>query len=473
MKTTRRSIQALGLTALLAALTTTGCGSDAANAADDATSVLGVGGSDATATGERDDVELVDGGAAPDGSQQSSSASEWAVLELDDEAFAADPLAGIVIPAGFDAPLTSDQRELLALASQAAEAIPHDKPRAVAEESVAVTALRLDAPSLAYEYARRVENWRKGSLIADLAMHFVDRDEVGLAERLAERAFRIARGTEAEDPQSWRRARIAAKAGHVYVRVGRLADAANLLEGIQSPDMGIVDNARVKTMSDADFDQYLASVELATQAGDLELVVHTFGSCVELMDRFWMDGTRRERLEAVMRGYWSRMPIPERLKLIMRLADVAVGKEDAAAALGYLDEAQGVVDSTRWLPRHLLPVQAELAVMRFNAGDEAGGRSGLRTALSTYDTEWVDMTDIWRAGALRPVAEGFDRTGDAEQAALVYARVLEDGNVNPNVKPRAEDLAATCCSMALFGFEPDEAAWARMRELRVGLAQPL
>jgi len=469
MYPSRPSNSVLGSTLLLFALVATGCGAEDATQPRADASTSSVDGPARESQDGESNGGANDAGVDPTGTTDEAA---WSVAELDDEAFAADTLAGIVIPARYDAELEPYQVELLELAASAAERIPYEKPRATAEEGVAVTALRMDAPSVALEYARRVENWRRGSLVADIAMHFADRDEMELAEKLAERAFRIARGTEQEDPQSWRRARIAAKAGHVFVLAGRTGEVADLLQGLESSDMGIVDNARVKTMSDADFEQYLTSVELATQAGDLELIVHTFNSCVELVDRFWMDGTRRERLEAAMRSYWTKMPIPERLKLTMRLAEVAMGKEDSAKALAYLDEAQDVMDSARWLPRHLLPMQAELAVMRVNAGDGSGGRAELRDALATYDEEWVDMTDIWRAGALRPVAEGFHRTGDSAQAKLVYARVLEDGNVNPNVKPRAEDLSATCCSMALYAFEPDAAMLSRIRALRDGLVQP-
>lgn len=476
MHLNRRSAPNLGIVATLLLVTTTGCGAGSESDPSHTTSVIGTevsaSGDDVSASG----VAVNEGGGvAPAVDTVPGSAPRsgpWSVAEIDDEAFAADPLGGIEISAAFDAALAPYQVELIELAASAAETIPHDKPRATASEEVALAALRMDAPSLALAYTRRVENWRRGSLIADLAMYFTEQGEMELAERLADRAFRIARGTEAEDPQSWRRARIATKAGHVYILCGRSDEAAQLLQGVQSPDMGIVDNARVKTMSDDEFDAYLTNVELATQAGDLELIVHTFGSCVELIERFWMDGTRRERLESVMRGYWTKMPIPERLALQMRLADVAMDKEDSAKALAYLDEAQEVVDGSRWLTRHLLPVQAELAVMRFNAGAKSSGRGQLREALATYDGEWAEMVDIWRAGALRPVAEGFLEIGDREKAALLYTRVVADGNTNPNVKPRAEDFAATCCSMALHGFEPDQELWQRMRDVRASLVQP-
>jgi hypothetical protein len=35
------------------------------------------------------------------------------------------------------------------------------------------------------------------------------------------------------------------------------------------------------------------------------------------------------------------------------------------------------------------------------------------------------------------------------------------------------DLEATCCSMALAGFEPDEALWARIQRIRKDLAVAL
>jgi hypothetical protein len=56
--------------------------------------------------------------------------------------------------------------------------------------------------------------------------------------------------------------------------------------------------------------------------------------------------------------------------------------------------------------------------------------------------------------------------------ALLVVMTVEDCAANSDSKPRAEDLSATCCSMAESGVEPDAGLWTRMRAIRDGLREP-
>ena len=77
-----------------------------------------------------------------------------------------------------------------------------------------------------------------------------------------------------------------------------------------------------------------------------------------------------------------------------------------------------------------------------------------------------------RAAALRPIAEGYARLGDRDRALELYKRAVEEGVANPNSRPRANDLAATCASLAVVDLEPDAELMARLREVSEGLGDP-
>jgi hypothetical protein len=62
--------------------------------------------------------------------------------------------------------------------------------------------------------------------------------------------------------------------------------------------------------------------------------------------------------------------------------------------------------------------------------------------------------------------------GDTAAALAVYKQAVEAGMENPNSRPRAEDLAATCCSMAVHAVQPDAELFARIREICAGLSDP-
>ena len=82
------------------------------------------------------------------------------------------------------------------------------------------------------------------------------------------------------------------------------------------------------------------------------------------------------------------------------------------------------------------------------------------------------IVNIYRAQCLRSIAEAWHALGDQPRALAAYARAAEAGVENPNSRPRADDLAATCCSLATNNCEPDTALWKRLEAIRDGLGDP-
>lgn len=389
------------------------------------------------------------------------------------EAAPADDVAATVVLV--EPELEAFQVELLELAFDVASAVPsspHHKTRGALQEEVATCALRLEQHERALAYAERIANWRRGNTYADVAMFLSERGAGERAAGLIERAREIALATDPDLPQSWRSGRILAKIAYVLVVLDRTAEADRLAGALESSDQGIVDRARARTMEPEDFERRMQAVDEVVRRGDLEQVTYAYEACVELFERFYADEVRRALVLEKLRGSWKQVPIPVRLDITLQLVDVALGQGDPEGALVLLEDAQTVVDGSKWRVRDLVPMRSRLAVMRFRCGDEKGGRAALAHALATYDDEWPDIVDIWRAETLRPVAEGFVALGDRERALSVYRRVVNDGVTNPNSKPRAEDLVATLCSLALHGFEPDEELAEALSAARAGLSDP-
>src|SRR5262249_52432360 len=115
---------------------------------------------------------------------------------------------------------------------------------------------------------------------------------------------------------------------------------------------------------------------------------------------------------------------------------------------------------------------ANLAELRYRAGDEKNARGEADRALLFFDTARVQIVNIWRAGALRAVAEAYRTMGDKAATLKVYKRAVEEGVGNPNSRPRAEDLGERSCSMALQGVEPDEDLRGRLHQVCDALAEP-
>ena len=86
--------------------------------------------------------------------------------------------------------------------------------------------------------------------------------------------------------------------------------------------------------------------------------------------------------------------------------------------------------------------------------------------------EREQIVDIYRAGVLRDLAEAESVMGDAASALALYAQAVEEGVHNINSRPRAEDLSATCRSMAVHGVAPDPELRERMAAIFEGLGSP-
>ncbi len=161
-----------------------------------------------------------------------------------------------------------------------------------------------------------------------------------------------------------------------------------------------------------------------------------------------------------------------RVEALCALVLTALDHKDQAKALELVTKAQQLVDGAKWTAESGIPLRARLAGFRHRAGDSERARSDLDNALALYEAQRGEIVDIYRAGVLRPLAESYQLMGDGAAALKLYKRALEEGSLNPNSRPRAEDLSATCCSMAICAVEPDAELRARILHVLGGLGDP-
>lgn len=385
-----------------------------------------------------------------------------------------DAYAGADRPAAaaapVDAPLAPFRGDLLELAFETASSIPvqpHIKSRSRAQEAVVSACLGLDQPVRAAGYVERIDSWRRGVGYGDLALYCARNGHAGEARRYAELAARIS-----ESAEDWRRDSIRVRVARVHAWLGQMQEADRFEQGVVESETGKV--AGVKAIADDGqrFDEQMRVLEQLVASGNFDVTRNVLESCAELYDRFYDDAPRRSALEVTIRSSWSNMQGFIRIDLLLRLADSALDHGDRTRALELVEEAQAFFDGAVWPLEHRIPRAAKIAAMRSRAGDPERARRDLDQALALFDAEGDRIVDIYRARALRPLAEAFRSAGDTEAAHAVYARAVDAGVVNPNSRPRAEDLAATCSSMAASGVEPDAELWARIRRIRAELGAP-
>ncbi|MDI6451234.1 hypothetical protein [Anaerobaca lacustris] len=369
-----------------------------------------------------------------------------------------------------DASLASYQEELLEIAFGAASAMPvdpHIKNRSRLQETVVAACLSLEQPQRAVRYAEQIHDWRRGAAYADLALFYAQRRLDSYVQPLLDQAAEIAAGEE-----DWRKERIRVKIAQVHALMGRVEMATRFEQGVEPAERGKVARIEVRIAAPDSFDEQMEALTTLIDTQQFDIVRNALAACVELFNRFYDDLDCRTQAEDKIKASWGSLPVFVRIELLMELANASLAHADSAKALALLDEAKNFVESPRWQPQSIIPLMAQLARLRFRAGDEAGARAEAERALDLFGAKRDTIVNIYRAQTLRPIAEAYYAMGDTAAALDLYKRAVEAGMENPNARPRADDLVATCCSLALHAVEPDAVLASRIREIQAGLGDP-
>ena len=375
-----------------------------------------------------------------------------------------------------DRPLAGYQAELLDVAFQAASAFPlrpHVKNRSRAQEEVVRACFQLDQPRRALACVEQIEGWRKGAGYAAFAKYCARHGESGEVEHYLRLAREIAeRNSSEEDFQDWQSDRILVEIAETRYLLGQEEEARKLEADLVPSESGKVDQVRAARAAGDTFEADLARIRATADAGDFDAVRNALEVGVALFDRHYADADRRARARSAIESSWTKLPSMIRMELLMDLVGAALRHEDAAEALRLLDASDRIRAEATWTPEDAILLESRLAALRFRAGDAARARAGTDRAHETYETMRSQIVDIQRAGALRQLAEAYQAMGETAAALAVYRKAFEEGVVNPNSRPRANDLTATCCSMAVSGVEPDAELRARIRKICGGLGDP-
>jgi len=368
------------------------------------------------------------------------------------------------------------QADLLDLAFGAASAFPlnpHHKNRARTQEMVVTACFALDQPQRALSYIEKIENWRRGAGYADYAFYCARHgdtakvhDYLNLAETIAEQ-----RPTDGSSYE-WRRDRIRAKIARTLVLLDEQKEADRIAAGIDESELSKIDSVRARVTDTDLFAKLTKSLGSIAETGSFAQVQSVLAQCLQLFDRNYADTTRRDKLEKELARCYAKLPVTIQVQQWSALANIAIDHDDHGKAQEFVTTARKIVHRSRWLPEDHIATLARLARLRFRAGQHEKAVHEADAAFAMYKAKESDIVDMYRAGALRPIAEAYNQAGDRDKALAVYKLAVEASVVNPNSRPRAVDLTETCCSLAVNGIAPDQQLIKRLREVRAGLGDP-
>ena len=377
-------------------------------------------------------------------------------------------------------PAEDYRHDLLDLAFSAVAKMPEDphfKNKARAQYELVGCALKLDRPGWASTYADRELYWQQGAAWADIALYYAqngDRKAAGNALSTAEAWLRqhepafIADETE----QSWRIARVKTKIIQAGIALGREDYDPGFLEGLEAEDAAVLIEQQARLIAEGDGQAAFVLLQNLAGTGDFEAVRIAIDGLVDLYDRHYSDESFRSTIKDTIIERSANTPFAFRIDTLVKLGQTALAHGDAAEALKDATTAGTILEDQPRAPRFRIPAAAGIATLRCRAGDRAAGLKELDELLLLFDEQQHLLLNIDQAGLLCSLAEAYHRVGETARALHLYERAIEAGQINPNSRPRLDDLCRICCSLAAHGIEPTESLWRQLEEMNNNLGMP-
>lgn len=389
---------------------------------------------------------------------------------------AANPQPPANSPADSAAAISSEAKALLDLAFSAGERMPtqpHARNRSKLMGTVVDACFELKQPENALRYAEKIGDWRLGLALASAAVMSAEQGESKQVRDYVNRADAQLRAAEKSGSiLDWQRDRVRSRLAQALILINEVDDAMHFEDGLGAGELAPVQSAKGRKLNADELKKRLDGVDTVVAAGGFEEIKSTLSACAILYEQFYAEKELRDSIQAKVTSSWAKLPLQVRVEILMSMARTALKQSDRAKALELVGLAQEQMQVGQWLPESEVAFLGELTKLRARAGDMDRARRELEAAIKKYDEAEQRIVNIYRASALRPVAEAWVLIGDRSMAEKLYFRVVEAGVQNPNSRPRADDLAATACSMAVVGFSPGEKLFTRMQAILSGLGDP-
>lgn len=345
-------------------------------------------------------------------------------------------------------------RARLEWAISIAERIPSpsfDRDRARMREAIVEAALARGWLDAARDAARGTQGWRRGEAQVSVAQAL---NAVGRSQE-ADDLVAEAMSLDSSQWPDWARARVQAACAAYRIAKGDDGLAMELLRGPDAALAGGVQVARTAVLPPEHLVDQERMFERAIATKNFDLAKTGIDGQFALLRRWKDQPADLERVLAATASAIKGLPIDLQVRyecdLALLLDSLGRGKD----ALAALSRGAYLAGSTQFLPEDVIPVGVRVAIAQWRLGLREEARSQSDSLTRTYDSLESNIVDMKRATSLRALAELRATLGETDAARALYARALDAALLNPNSRPRADDICMVVCSMATAGVEPD------------------
>jgi hypothetical protein len=347
---------------------------------------------------------------------------------------------------------------------------PHIRNRARAQEKIVNTSLKLMQPEAAARYAAAIPNWRQTAAYADIAQWYARHNQseaaasyLARAEQMLElakdardgRLFATGEKQQLLDSiQEWRLDRVKAHVAQAYLALGNESMAKEILADISADEAPGVLAFQASVSDPNAYEERFTALSSMAGSEHFESAKSALLGFAALYEVHYADPEKREQLRAAIDAHRTDMPRFLQIEVLTSLAQTAYDQGDPASCNEIIRQADSLLEEARFFARMYFPLKAHIVALIHQSGEPDLAVEQLDAMMRKYDAERDDIVDIYRCAIVCRIAEAYAATGRNEQAVELYLRAADESRINPNSRPRADDLNEICCSVALSGIEP-------------------
>lgn len=316
--------------------------------------------------------------------------------------------------------------------------------------------------------ARSIEGWRRGEAQVAVARALDAAGRSAEANELIDETLKLDRSTWPD----WSRARVMSACAKYRLQRGDDRLAMELLRGPDANISGELQVARTALMPPENLEEQEKMFERGIATLNFDLARTGIDGQFELLRR-WRDRPADfDRVLAASKAASKGLPIDLQVRYECDLAVLLHSLDRRDAALEALKRGSELASSTQFLPEDVVPIGKTVVSTQARLGLGAEARSGADSLERKFAETESTIFDMKRATSLRALAEVRAELGDMEAARNLYLRAIEVSQINPNSRPRADDLCLVVCSMVTSGVAADERMDRALNLARTRLGAP-
>lgn len=362
-------------------------------------------------------------------------------------------------PAGSGSSLSPDQRKLITKAADALLLLPdmpHERNRNRELGTLVELLIASNDLQRAEHYRKQLTNWRAAQLEVSAATKYVQSGNSERAEELVAEVESIANtviGMKAgtivatgehadylERYDDYRLDRIKVALAAYYWAKGDKASAKQWSENVLPAEQAPFIKMQAEALAEDDYEGALAINETLARGETFEGKKLAIDGMVQLFGLYYAEEQKRQALRTLIDELSPPMPVMFRIEWLHHMAIAAFGQGDEEAAEQFYHEASVLIANSEFRPKLFFPMKASniITAYRLNYQDDALEAAGL--LFEKYKESEQRIVDINRADALCPIGEAYAYMKQEDSAEQVYLYALDQAVINPNSRPRLEDL---------------------------------